>query len=104
MRYTTLHTLPLLAGSSVLAQPFESPQNTSSIQWTNCTTTLPGACGTLTVPLDYTNTSSGRTLNLSLFRLDAKFKPSKGSILVNQGGPGGDGVTFVQGAGALIQT
>lgn len=47
-------------------------------------------CGTLTVPLDYTNNASG-TLDLAVFRVNATQQPSLGSVLMNFGGPGGTG-------------
>lgn len=103
MRFSNLTISALLAVPFVVAQPYDKGQNISTIQWTNCTTLLPGACGTLTVPLDYTNASSGRTLNLSMVRIDAVVKPSKGSILINQGGPGLEGVEFTKSFARILQ-
>jgi pimeloyl-ACP methyl ester carboxylesterase len=76
----------------------EAPLSISSIKWTNCTTKLPvpGLCGTLVVPLDYTDATSNATLSLSLFKVEAAIEPSKGSILTNPGGPGNSGVEFLQ--------
>jgi pimeloyl-ACP methyl ester carboxylesterase len=48
-------------------------------------------CGTLLVPLDYTNTSSNATLELQLARIPALSRPSRGSIQFNFGGPGEPG-------------
>jgi len=52
-------------------------------------------CATLEVPLDYMNSSYGRTIELDLIRANATKKPSMGSVLYNPGGPGGSGVETV---------
>ncbi|KAJ3526199.1 hypothetical protein NM208_g11306 [Fusarium decemcellulare] len=64
------------------------------IQWGPCDldTDLPVQCARLPVPLDYTNHSSNKTLKLDLIKYPAQKKPSKGSILLNFGGPGQDGL------------
>lgn len=49
-------------------------------------------CGTLEVPLDYTEDDSPK-LNLDLFRNKATKEPSLGTVLFNPGGPGGDAPT-----------
>lgn len=65
------------------------------IKWGDCdidTAGLPVQCGKLKVPLDYTNDSS-TTIDLELIKLSATKQPApKGSILLNFGGPGGDGL------------
>ncbi|MFJ8429852.1 alpha/beta hydrolase [Kitasatospora sp. NPDC094019] len=55
-------------------------------------------CATLKVPLDYANPSSGETLDIGVARITGS-KPGErtGSLLVNPGGPGGSGVSMVQG-------
>lgn len=103
MHYSTLFVAALAATPQILAQPVAGGKNSSTIQWTNCTTPVPGACGTLTVPLDYTDASLNRTIELNMMRIDATKKPSKGSILINQGGPGADGVSFMKAYGPLLQ-
>ncbi|PSN71883.1 alpha/beta-hydrolase [Corynespora cassiicola Philippines] len=74
--------------------------------WNNCTEEVSGAlpadCAQLTVPLDYTDLESGGTLNLSLIKINATKSPSKGSILINPGGPGVSGVTDLKKSSALI--
>lgn len=45
-------------------------------------------CGTLSVPLDYTDTGAGQ-LELRLFRANATEEPVLGTVLMNFGGPGG---------------
>jgi hypothetical protein len=68
---------------------------TSSIAWHACDiqgATVPVDCGSLSVPLDYTDAESNTTLDLELFRIKAANGPSKGSILFNFGGPGDPGI------------
>ncbi|KAH7024596.1 TAP-like protein-domain-containing protein [Microdochium trichocladiopsis] len=52
------------------------------------TTRCPVDCSTLDVPLDYTDSASDKKLTLQLLRVPAPVQPSKGSVLVNFGGPG----------------
>lgn len=64
------------------------------IRWGDCLDlelgdgSLPVLCGNLTVPLDYTDIGSNKTLRLELVKVPATQGPSKGSILLNFGGPG----------------
>ncbi|KAI1024641.1 hypothetical protein LB503_007278 [Fusarium chuoi] len=77
-----------------------SPKN--RIKWTRCNLGIPEykefeknkaiECGTLTVPLDYTDKHSTNTTTLNLIKLKATGKPPNRSIIVNFGGPGGSGV------------
>jgi hypothetical protein len=79
---------------------FEAPRE-QQIQWGKVchpeinTTHAPApagiTCGSLTVPLDYTEESLGATIELELIKLPALRTPSKGSILLNFGGPGPNG-------------
>ena len=77
-----------------------------SIDWFSCNhnSTLPLTCGTLNVPLDYTNASSDATLKLDLVKVDAVKKPKQGTILLNPGGPGlsGRGI-LAWSEGGLLQ-
>ncbi|KAF1969104.1 alpha/beta-hydrolase [Bimuria novae-zelandiae CBS 107.79] len=79
-----------------------------SINWTECPTAItdvngvPSDCGTLAVPLDYTDLDSGKKLNLTLIRIKAAIQPSKGNILINPGGPGIGGFQYLSGADAPI--
>ncbi|KAJ4305782.1 hypothetical protein N0V90_001314 [Kalmusia sp. IMI 367209] len=74
-----------------------------SIAWTECPEAvtalhgLPADCGTLAVPLDYTDLGSGKMLNLTLVKIKAAVQPSKGSILINPGGPGTGGAQWLAG-------
>jgi hypothetical protein len=66
----------------------------SGIQWGPCpegefNTTVAVQCGTLRVPLDYTQPDdSSKTLDLELVKIPATVQPSRGSIQLNFGGPG----------------
>lgn len=68
-----------------------------SINWFPCQQngTVPLTCGTLRVPLDYTDLNSNKTLQLDLVKVSAVKQPKKGSILLNPGGPGEGGRDFV---------
>lgn len=70
-----------------------------SIVWHPCQQEggLPASCGTVTVPLDYTDPDSNKTLDLSLVKVSAAKQPSRGSIIFNNGGPGEDVLSFVGG-------
>lgn len=82
--------LLLCASSQVAWAATPAAANISTIQWFACeqNATLPVTCGTLEVPLDYTDTNSNKTLQLQLVKVNATTQPSKGSILLNPGGPG----------------
>ncbi|MEU3980753.1 alpha/beta hydrolase [Streptomyces sp. NPDC026672] len=54
-------------------------------------------CGRVTVPLDYARPDAG-TLDVALARYRATGK-SRGSVLLNFGGPGGPGISTLAGAG-----
>ncbi|KAJ3101186.1 hypothetical protein HDU97_001598 [Phlyctochytrium planicorne] len=76
----------------------------AAIQWTPCPTGPPTLCATLQVPLDHLNGSDTRTISIALSRYPAPTKPSLGSVLVNPGGPGGPGASFVQVNGKRISS
>lgn len=68
---------------------------TEGIQWGPCAHDegqylLPVVCGNVSVPLDYTDKNSTESIVLQLTRIPAVAGPSKGSILFNFGGPGGE--------------
>ena len=60
-------------------------------------------CGTLSVPLDYSDKSSNKKINLDIIRVPAVKRPKKGSIFFNWGGPGGDGLHSMAGAASNVQ-
>lgn len=96
---TLLHTLLLSSSLSVLqihAWPSGRlvSRQSPAIQWgLPCVVELdiPVDCGTLVVPLDYTNASDTRTVNLELIRYKSTRTPFRGSILTHWGGPGPSG-------------
>lgn len=79
---------------------------TPNITWGPCSefpgAKLPVQCANLTVPLDYTRPAANETLTLNLVRLPA-LKKSKGSILLNFGGPGIPGRPSLAGGGETYQ-
>lgn len=88
-----------------------SPALTHEIVWkpscppeiTSLNSSLPIVCGSLQVPLDYTNVSSTKTLDLHLYKIAvANGTKSKHSVLLNFGGPGNDGLNnFSMNSSAL---
>jgi hypothetical protein len=82
------------------------PDQQQSIDWTPCQipgATLPTECGTLMVPLDYTDEACEDKLALSLLRVPASQTTKKGSILLNFGGPGAHGIDDLPAFSPLIQ-
>ena len=77
----------------------ESSPTTGKVTWTAC-----GAyqCGSVTVPLDYSNPDNG-TIDIALIKEPAT-NPSRriGSLLVNPGGPGASGIEFVKQSGSML--
>lgn len=76
---------------------FHDARSTQEIEWSPCgelgfNQTVPLSCGSLTVPLDYTEPDSGETLDLQILRIPALKQPSKGSVFFNFGGPGASGI------------
>ncbi|MBK3573445.1 alpha/beta fold hydrolase [Streptomyces sp. MBT65] len=98
---TGVLTLALLgAGLPALATADDRPASDLSrfyrqkVKWAACKDTDAPKdlqCGKVTVPLDYAK-PGGRTLDLALARYRATGK-SRGSVLLNFGGPGGAGVS-----------
>jgi hypothetical protein len=52
-------------------------------------------CGTLGAPLDYTDETSLKKLNLTLIKAKAAVQSARGSILIYPSGPGMGGVLFI---------
>ncbi|CAI7651000.1 unnamed protein product [Penicillium viridicatum] len=82
-------------------------RNYGKIQWESCgdlgvngTTEL--ECGSLAVPLDYTEPDSGKTLDLQILRAPAPNQPSKGSVFFNFGGPGASGIAEMSLNGSAL--
>ncbi|KAI0130387.1 TAP-like protein-domain-containing protein [Xylariales sp. AK1849] len=95
-----------IAPFSAIALPNADNGTQQSIKWGSCSIngTLPISCGKLAVPLDYTDGSSDQTVILDLVKVDAAIQPSKGSILMNFGGPGGDGLHNLAPLAAVMQS
>ncbi|BDA64533.1 alpha/beta hydrolase [Actinomyces capricornis] len=53
-------------------------------------------CATVEVPLDYEN-PGGQTIEIAMKKHGATGAPSKGALFLNPGGPGGSGVSTVEG-------
>lgn len=94
MHYQSLLSSPLLLAGLAHSTPLH-PRDDATIEWKACELGLkeavPFLCGSLTVPLDYTNESNDATIDLDLQKVEALTQPSKGSILLNFGGPGSSG-------------
>ena len=91
--------------SLLLAVPLVSttapPHNIHWFSWKE-NGSLPLTCGTLIVPLDYSNQTSDETLQLDLVKVSSVTQPKKGNILFNPGGPGALGHGFITGVGGAL--
>ncbi|MGV9253593.1 alpha/beta hydrolase [Streptomyces sp. NPDC003697] len=83
--------LPAAAADAARSDP--SRFHRQRVTWAACGADMPKdlQCGKVTVPLDYARPGAG-TLDLALARYRAS-GPSRGSVLLNFGGPGGPGVS-----------
>jgi pimeloyl-ACP methyl ester carboxylesterase len=71
---------------------------TGQISWKPCKENRTALCGTLTLPVDWTNPTSD-TFELALVKRPATDPERRvGSLFVNPGGPGGSGVDFALAA------
>lgn len=96
-----------LVSFTVLASAEENcrdPYANQTIQWVACGTTNQPTleCGTLDVPIDYTDLSAG-SLTLPVVRVPAIGSSPRGSILTNPGGPGVSGIEDVVNSGDVTQ-
>ncbi|WP_163509321.1 alpha/beta hydrolase [Fodinicola acaciae] len=89
--------IKLLAAAALTAAVLTPTTSVSSLDWGDC----PGGdgkigmqCAPLTVPLDWSN-PNGRKVTLMLGRLKAD-DPDAGTVLVNFGGPGAAGISFMR--------
>jgi pimeloyl-ACP methyl ester carboxylesterase len=83
------------AASPVTAQGRGLAAYRAAITWGKCAHSIPAPfqCGTVTVPLSYSN-PAGAKIHLLVVRLPASDPTQRiGSLFVNFGGPGGPGVT-----------
>jgi pimeloyl-ACP methyl ester carboxylesterase len=72
-----------------------------ALSWSSCGGGF--QCGSLTVPLDYSNPNNGKTIKLALIRKPATDQANRiGSVLTNPGGPGASGIQYLrQAAGGM---
>ena len=108
MKYTSTILHASLLAAVTYANPISSSASThhKGIKWAPCNitdATMPIECATLKVPLDYTDKKCNETMDLELQRVKAKGK-SRGSVLLNFGGPGGTGVEDIAVFGNIIHT
>jgi pimeloyl-ACP methyl ester carboxylesterase len=98
-------TICLLAGVLVVGGPPATAGSPSgAIQWRPCFQQpgLPFECGTLEVPLDYSNPAA-RTILISMSKLPAADQRHRiGTLFLNPGGPGGSGFDFALGVAPYL--
>ena len=71
------------------------PSAHAELAWADCADGF--QCSTLQVPLDYSH-AEGRQISLALIRKPVTDSSRRiGSLLMNPGGPGGSGITFLRG-------
>lgn len=89
----------LPTASAENSQPDLSRFYRQKVTWSACEPGAPSdlQCGKVTVPLDYAHPEAG-TLDLALARYRAT-GPSRGSVVLNFGGPGGAGIPQLAAAG-----
>lgn len=99
-----LASAPLFIAKSLAYRQARYPTS-EVIGWGPCpfNGTLPIVCGTLSVPLDYSNPDNNSTTNLELARISAVNTPSKGSILFNFGGPGYEAIQTLASLASYLQ-
>ena len=68
------------------------------LEWTTC---AEGECATAQVPLDYAD-PAGASIGLALARSKATGGEPLGSLLLNPGGPGASGVSFLDQAKSMV--
>jgi pimeloyl-ACP methyl ester carboxylesterase len=92
--------------SGLPVAPAQAAPSVPKISWSPCYREYgyPFECGTVQVPLDYSNPGVG-AISIAVIRLPASDPAHKiGSIFFNPGGPGGSGVSFVLRAGPYLYT
>lgn len=103
------HTSIIIAfAGSITLTNAAATRGGSVLNWTHCdfigeTAPVKHECSNFTVPLDYLDTSTNRTLTLQVARIPAVNGKSRGSIFFNFGGPGfGTRQDLVSGAEELL--
>ena len=80
-----------------LAVPAAAAPTPRTITWTPCAQDKTADCGTLVLPIDWSD-PNGATFSLALARRKAQVPGERvGSLVVDPGGPGGSGIDFVLG-------
>ncbi|QRP47629.1 alpha/beta hydrolase [Amycolatopsis sp. FDAARGOS 1241] len=89
------------AAVPTLAALLAAPAGAAGIDWKPCPNATGVDCGTVTVPIDWANPSGG-TIRLALARRKATDPAHRiGSVLMDPGGPGGEGAAEVQDGWSL---
>lgn len=89
--------LTLLMATGVTASTYRTPARSEGLSWGPCDGLdnpgeLPVKCTGLVVPLDYADNARNQTLELNLIKYPAQVEPKLGTIILNFGGPGQDGL------------
>jgi pimeloyl-ACP methyl ester carboxylesterase len=92
-RSSTAAPQPPPAGAESLAKFYSQ-----KLQWRRC---AGFQCAKLTVPVDYAK-PDGATLKVAVLKAPATGSASKGSLVVNPGGPGGSGVQYAAAADSIV--
>ena len=72
-----------------------TPDTTSTLIWSSCSTESTLECATLKVPSAY-NAQSSEKIDIAINRLGATDQPAKGVLLLNPGGPGSPGLELLE--------
>ena len=76
------------------------------LAWTDCPDGATGTafqCATVTVPLDYDH-PQGKTITVALKKLPSTSSSPRGSVFLNPGGPGGSGISLINGQASLYKS
>lgn len=96
-----------LLGLVALVSAISLVQATGKINWTGpCpmkNQSVQMTCGTLDVPLDYTDQGSTKTLTLDIAKVPGTETPRGKSVLLNFGGPGEPSLTALANAAGQLQ-
>lgn len=89
--------LTFLLAAGVSAYTYRTRERSEGLNWGPCegldnSDELPVQCTGLVVPLDYANDAGNESLELNLIKYPAQVKPKLGTIIMNFGGPGQDGL------------
>ena len=113
IHFTLATALSAAALTHALPGTVDKRQGASGVQWGECEFDWKASgynqfglkleCGTLTVPLDYSDDTDTRTIDLDLVKIPATKEPVLGSMLYNPGGPGGSGLEGAIGNGFKLQ-